>query len=55
MVLLAFRVPLSWREALMDAARNQGISMADLARMIFRAFLRGRLDSDQRAALEARP
>jgi hypothetical protein len=36
-------IPISWWEALQDAAENQGLAVAQLVRMILRGFLRNRL------------
>jgi hypothetical protein len=36
------RVPVEWLTELRTAAGSQGISVADLVRIVLRAFLRGR-------------
>lgn len=53
MVLLTFRVPRAWRDLLHEAASAQTISMADLGRMILRAWLRERYPAEDRAVLGA--
>ena len=51
MVKLAFLVPRNWRDALTEVAESQGISMADLIRLLIRQYLRGRYSGDEQAAL----
>jgi hypothetical protein len=53
LVKLTFMVPRSWRTALAGAAHEQGISMADLCRLVLRRFLRDRHDDAARTALES--
>jgi hypothetical protein len=53
LVALRVLIPRNWRDALAEAAGTQGISMADLMRIVIRGFLRDRYNGDERAALGA--
>lgn len=54
-VRIAFFVPEAWRDALKKAAETQGVSMADLCRMVLRQYLRERYNGGERAALGEQP
>lgn len=52
MVRISFLIPREWRDALLEAAHVQSVSMADLCRLVLRRFLRERYADDDRGVLE---